>query len=417
MAVVEISRQVARRYLLGQQGLWPGRRWVGKAGAATALITLGAVQMDPVMIVARSHDLVLWSRVANYSPAQLAQLLYQDRSFFDYGGHLDIYPITELPYWRLHMQRRRNDPKQAAFAADNVALLDAVRAAVRDRGPIANRDLRGTRQGQSYRGRTATSVALYHLWLIGELMTDHRVGFERHYDLFERLAPPHLQYAASECATEQFFRDQKVAQGNLFTVSEFANSLAYRLHRRVDRATARQDLSALLAAGQIVEVKIADLREPYYLATSALPTLLTLVDGNLPVPWQPCGSTTEEEVIFLSPLDNLLERKRTEALFDFTYLWEIYKPAAKRRWGAYTLPILYGDQLVARIDLQLDRQTHTLITHGFWLQEPTQPDQQFAAALARGLIAFAQFHQAETIDLNTLQPATLRRALQGLIAL
>ena len=93
-----ISRQGARRYLLGQQGLWPGRRWQGRAGTIAARHKLGAVQMDPLTIVARSHDLVLWSRVADYEPQDLDDLLYRERAFFDYGGHLDIYPMEELPY-------------------------------------------------------------------------------------------------------------------------------------------------------------------------------------------------------------------------------------------------------------------------------------------------------------------------------
>lgn len=107
VAPLTISPDIARRYLLGRQGLWPGRRWAGKEGAAEAVRALEAVQVDPMTVVARSHDLVLWSRVEGYDPAHLDELLYRDRAFFDYGGHLDIYPIEELPYWRLHMRRRR----------------------------------------------------------------------------------------------------------------------------------------------------------------------------------------------------------------------------------------------------------------------------------------------------------------------
>jgi len=103
--------------------------------------------------------------VASYQPAFLDALLYQDRAFFDYGGHLDIHPMDELSYWRLHMQRRLEHPRQATFAAENAALLDQVRETVRSRGPLRNRDLAGNARVVSYRGRKDTGLALYHLWL------------------------------------------------------------------------------------------------------------------------------------------------------------------------------------------------------------------------------------------------------------
>ena len=108
MALRSISPTVVRRYLLGRQGPWPGRRWAGKDGTAHALRYLESVQVDPMTVVARSHDIVLWSRVAGYRPEYLQQVLYHDRLFFDYGGGLFIYPMDELPFWRLHMRRRES---------------------------------------------------------------------------------------------------------------------------------------------------------------------------------------------------------------------------------------------------------------------------------------------------------------------
>src|SRR5688572_20155609 len=96
-----LTMATVRRFVLGRQGLWPGRRWAGKQGTAAALRACEAVQMDPLNVVARSHDIVLWSRVLDYRPEFLDQLLYADRAFFDYGGGLFIYPMRELPYWRL----------------------------------------------------------------------------------------------------------------------------------------------------------------------------------------------------------------------------------------------------------------------------------------------------------------------------
>jgi uncharacterized protein YcaQ len=115
--VLHISKEQARRYVLGRQGLWPGRRWVGKAGTADALQHVESVQIDPLNVVARSHDLTLWSRVANYQPGHLDSLLYEDRAFFDYGGTVMIYPMSELPYWRLIMRRRAEGKYWKEFAS------------------------------------------------------------------------------------------------------------------------------------------------------------------------------------------------------------------------------------------------------------------------------------------------------------
>lgn len=110
MPDLAIGRTTARRFILGRQGLWPGRRWQGLAGAAQALRAIEAAQVDPLVVIARNHDLILHSRVIDYQAEYLDQLLYRDRLFFDYGGAIFIYPMDELPYWRIAMQRKRQEP-------------------------------------------------------------------------------------------------------------------------------------------------------------------------------------------------------------------------------------------------------------------------------------------------------------------
>src|SRR5262249_22390245 len=100
-----IAAQTARRYVLGRQGLWPGRRWQGIEGTEAALRQMEAVQIDPIHVLARNHDLVLWSRVAGYAPELLEGLLYRERRFFDFGNILMIYPMEELAVWQAIMRR------------------------------------------------------------------------------------------------------------------------------------------------------------------------------------------------------------------------------------------------------------------------------------------------------------------------
>ena len=120
-----------------------------------------------------------------------------------------------------------------------------------------------------------------------------------------------------------------------------------------------------------------------------------------------------EEVTFLSPLDIVSARGRAKKLFDFEYIWEVYTPVHKRKWGYYVLPILYGDDLVARLDLKLDRTTMTLEIKGFWLEdEATCRDLDFANAFAKGLVRFAEFVQAKKVDMSALKPLGLKRYIQ-----
>src|SRR5512134_730946 len=136
--MITISGQTARRFVLGKQGLWPGRRWKGRKGAAQAIDACEAVQLDPLNVIARSQDLVLHSRVLDYKPDYLYQVAYRDREFFDYGGWLAMYPMPDLPYFRVHMQRRSLDKRVHGFVLANPDLFERVRTELRTRGPLGN---------------------------------------------------------------------------------------------------------------------------------------------------------------------------------------------------------------------------------------------------------------------------------------
>src|SRR5512138_3447215 len=160
-----ISRTTAQRYLLGRQGLWPGRRWQGAEGTAQAIRQCEAVQIDPLCVIARNHDLTLHSRVIDYQPEQLDRLLYTERAFFDYGGTIFIYPIEELPYWRIAMQRKGQEPRWAKFAQEHPGLIKEVKTTLHQRGPLSNRDFEGRAYGDNYRSGKDSGLAMYYLWL------------------------------------------------------------------------------------------------------------------------------------------------------------------------------------------------------------------------------------------------------------
>jgi uncharacterized protein YcaQ len=157
-----------------------------------------------------------------------------------------------------------------------------------------------------------------------------------------------------------------------------------------------------------------DVKTEYFVRTEDFPLLEQLDQGLIPDQWRPLETSTSEEVNFLAPLDIVSARGRALPLFGFDYLWEVYKPQEKRRWGYYTLPILYRDRLVARADLKLERGAKVLVVKGFWLEEHLVVDDAFLLALARGFQRFMQFVGALELDGTMLSPDLVRQSvLQG----
>src|SRR5262249_34775899 len=165
--MVTINSDIARRFILGKQGLWPGRRWRGIEGAEQAMHAMEYLQLDPLQIIARSQDIKLYSRVLDYTPGMWEDLAYQQRKFFDWGGWLAVRPMDELPHWRVVMRRERDgsgDPRIRRMADDYADAINEMRAILRERGTVSNRDFKmATRtRTQSYRGRKDSSLALYY---------------------------------------------------------------------------------------------------------------------------------------------------------------------------------------------------------------------------------------------------------------
>ena len=433
MSEQSISKQTARRYILGRQGLWPGRRWQGKEGVAAAIRQLEKVQVDTVAAVARNHDLVLWSRVDGYQTRHLEELMYQERRFFDWGGVLFIYPVEDMIYMRTLMLGRRAQERWVRHINRYAEAIELVRRELRERGPLGNRDFEGGKRiVGAYRSEKETGQALYCMWQLGELMTHSRRGFDRIYDFTDNVlgteiygpTPPvstqPLDISEEEIrAAERHLALKAMRDVGLGTFTEWGRRCIAPVRRAYNRSEARALFNQLVEEGEIEQVAVEGRKEPHYLPAVDLPLLDTLAAGEVPLEWRPLSSTTLEEANFIAPLDNLIwDRARAKALFDFDYKWEVYKPADQRQYGYYTMPILFGDRLVGRLNPKLDRKAKTLTIDGFWLEdEATAHDAQFAAALAAGLAHSAHFHEAATLRLSAIQPGELRSRVAQMLEL
>ncbi|GAB4431392.1 MAG: crosslink repair DNA glycosylase YcaQ [Anaerolineales bacterium] len=414
MKPTKISKQTHRRFIMGMQGLWPGRRYAGVDGTAAALRQMDALQLDPLNVIARSQDIAMYGRVLDYQPEHLHQAAYEERGFFDYGSTLFLYPISELPYWKLHMQRRKEQERWQRVFAEHPDTFEQVREALRINGPMSNRDFKGNKKlAYNYRGGKDTSVALYTLWLTGEVMIHHRTGFDRVYDLTERVAPAEFNHSAPEQEAEAFFARKTVSFLGILREKRWKTSFEYYIQRKLDAREAEAWLNKLYEQKIIAAVEIEGSKEKWIVLTENLPYLEALEAGDIPSAWTPLGPGTQDEVTFVAPLEIVSARGRAKQVFDFEYIWEVYKPVKARRWGYYVLPILYGDDLVARLDPKLDRKTMTLQINGFWLEEDAPVnDPAFADALGKGLACFAAFVEAKAVNLEAVQPKKLRSHLQ-----
>jgi uncharacterized protein YcaQ len=405
-----ISPEVQRRFVLGRQGLWPARRWRGVEGAVAALRECEAVQIDPLCVTARNHDLTLYSRVAEYRPEHLEEICWTRREAFDYGGCVFIYPMDELPHWRHAMRRHCLDGRWHEWSALHPDAIDRVRREITARGPLGNRDFDGTRRVNSYRGSKDTGVALYYLWICGELMTHHRVNFQRKFDLSERVAPARLLHTSNPAEAESHFARKGLAWPGIAALRHWKSWYGAFLRPEADESVVRERIGGMLDEGVICPVMVQGDREPKAVLAEDLPLLQAIAAGAVPDAWRPLSPEAPPEVNILAPLDIVSARGRARPLFSFEYVWEVYKPERDRRWGYYTQPILYGDRLVGRLDPRLDRRTRTLSVNGFWLEEHADPrDTTFGEALGLGLARFARFCGADQVDPAAILPARLRR--------
>jgi uncharacterized protein YcaQ len=411
--MLTIDIETARRFILGKQGLWPGRRWQGITGTEQAMRAMEYLQLDPLQALARSQDITLHSRVLDTAPGLWEEVAYEQRKFFDWGGWLATRPMDELPHWRVVMRREREgdpdcDPRIRKMGRDHAEAIDEMRTILGERGIVNNRDfeMASRTRTQSYRGRKDSALALYYLWRTGEVMTHHRENFERVYALTETVAPAHLIRESDEAEADRFLVHKEISFYDLSRVNRTSDAF----HRGAPFSKKKQLCEALLTDGDIIEVKIEGWKAVHYALGSDAEVLDDLSAGRVPQAWTPLETTTMEEVIFLAPLDPVSARGRAKVVFGFDYVWEVYKPEHQRKFGYYTMPILWGDRLVARFDSKLDRTTSTFVILGFWLEdEALGRDEAFAEALAGGFARFVTFLGASRLDAKAIHEPLLRR--------
>jgi uncharacterized protein len=376
-----ISRDVARRYLAIHHFLAPPRSLPsGPGGVLAAFDRLGSIQFDPIAIAGRNHDLVLLARVADYRREVTDRLLYEERSVFEtYNKGLSLVPTAELPWYRITWDRARLRHEGGAFD-EHAALVEELLGRISTKGPMSSTDVAPQPAIEWYwRPTNQVRALLEALAEAGILGVVRRDGNRRVYDLVERLFPADI--LAREVPPREAFRHKLLSRyrahgllgqsgsAELWLGTSPRVGAIYGLEGDVPvGAVGRKALHAeLVQAGALLPVTIEGVRGERYLPSEGTP-LLAQAEREVAA-GDPPGRAAPG-VAFLAPLDPLIwDREFLRILFDFDYVWEVYVPAAKRRWAYYVLPILFGDRLVGRIEPRIERKTNQLRIGGLWWED------------------------------------------------
>lgn len=353
-----LSAAEARRVTLAAQGLaraeqpaTPGTRHL-----QSVMRRLGVVQIDSVNVFARAHYVPLFSRLGPYDPAALDRLVFGRRGpYVEYLAHeASLIPITDWGLWRFRM-----DAMRASYGGDgswfenNAATVEWVRGELAARGPVRPAEIE-TDAHRSAKGPwwdwSAVKRAVEHLWLFGEVAIAGRRGFERRYALAADVIPAAV--LANPVPRDDAVRELVRRAARSYGVATAADLADY--YRLRDRPAVQAAIDDLTDAGELVPVRVAGWER-----------------GGRPIPaWlhrEARVPRRTDGVALLSPFDPLVwYRERAERMFGFDYRIEIYTPAAKRRYGYYSLPVLVDDAIVARVDLKADRPAGVLRVQSVW---------------------------------------------------
>jgi uncharacterized protein YcaQ len=385
-SAVEVSAETARRFLVARHALAPARALGGgPEGVVELLRRFGSIQYDPIAVAGRTHDLVLHARVAGYAPAWCDELYREQRIFEAYNKGLSLVPTEEFPWFRGILGR---GPERTI--AENAEVAERVLERVRADGPLSSRDFeRAHGEATDWFGaRTNVVRAVLEAYsALTVLGLARRDGTRRYYDLIERLLPADV--LAQEIPRLEQMRHKMLSRyrahgllgasgsGDVFGGLGTAKPDP-RLPGYPGRTALRNDL---VGGGEIVAVSVEGVRTTRYVVRDELELLVA--------PPEPPPS-----VAFLPPFDALVwDRLLLQSLFRFDYVWELFHPPEKRRWGWYVLPILFRDRFVGRIEPRIDRDAGRLEIIGSWWEDDFAPRRAegFVDAMREALRAYLDF--------------------------
>jgi uncharacterized protein len=378
-----VSNTDARRLFLDRHALGerPGHR-LSHAETLGIVRRLGFVQLDSINVVERAHHMILFSRASGYARELLSALHQEHGLLFEHVTHdASLLPMEYYPHWHLRFRAAKaklSDPNwQARFAGEAARAIARVRRRIRKEGALSARDFEDKGEG-SWWGWGPSKTALEYLWRAGELAVARRDGFEKIYDLAERIIPAGLREARpTRRQTVDWACREALARLGFATPSELANFFDL-----IELAEARDWAKAALRKKEIAEVAVTN-TDGSTRSALAFPSIEADIAALVPSP---------ASARFISPFDPVIrDRKRASRLFGFDYTIEVFVPEKKRRYGYYVLPILEGERFIGRADLKAHRAEGRIEVKGLWPEPGLRLDRRHRAGIDAALAELSRF--------------------------
>jgi uncharacterized protein len=392
---LHISREQARRFLAFYH--------FSPTDMAGTMERLATVQYDPLNPIGRNPDLVFQARVPGYQVDDWQKAAYDERLIYDaWDKQACLVPVSDWPMRALIREKYQPYHDREILQAE-AEVAHGILETIDAKGPLSSLEFEDRQRvdaNHSWYGQTRTRRIMRSLWACGLLVTHHRKSGRHYYERPERVIPSEHFQRTPLLDGEEYHRwimtrrqqsmglFPKTAEGAIWSScgSSAENKLA---------------IAQLVEEGVLTPVHVGEKKLPYYMLTSTL----DLLDVSLPAP----------RMILLGPLDSMLwDRKTLRYIFDYDYVWEVYKPEKLRRWGYYVLPVFYGDRFVARVDSRLEKGVWTIAR--WWWEDDVIVDAVMVDALRDALERFMYYLRADGVKVGEGVDERVREAVTGIAA-
>lgn len=398
MIKIKITKDLARlrRIALASQGLLQAQPFGrGTVGARKAIAHIGYVQLDTISVVERAHHHVLYSRVPFFKPDMTNQML-RNGDIFEYWAHAAAFlPIDDFRFSLPYKHAIKNGQTHW-YKNPNKKLMKELLARIRSEGPIRSRDLESNKAGRAgWWDWKPAKKALEQLYMEGELMVCDREGFQKTYDLTERVLPSHVN---SKMPSITEFAAHIVEQQLRCHGFVSIKGLTYLRRNAKLRSAVKTLVNEGLAQGELEQIQLQT-GEVFIIKAGAFEQALPRLANRL---------------LILSPFDNcVIQRERLKALFQYDYQIECYVPEAKRQYGYFCLPLLYRDEFVGRMDCKAHRKENHLEIKSLYFEGENTEEDSLITAFVSAVKLFCTFQNCESVSLKNLYPKALAQRLRG----
>ena len=380
-----ISNESARNFLVNYQYLNNAENIKGYEGAKRFMKRVRLIQFDPLNVVGRNPDLVLQSRVGDYRPEILEDLLYNERFLID-GMDKVLSIILQEDYPKMSRVRKEFAEVLKGILAyrgslEALDLLDEIKDYIRENGPQpANKiDIGGRAKEGSWGHKKLSSAALDYLFNTGELGISSKIKTQKVYDLNENLLADDILNAADPFDNENDFLRWYIKRriGSIGMVWN-KNTGAWVGNFIQNQNPRTEIIRELVEEGELLELCVEGTKEPFYIRKEDEEYLESSSDNNV--------------AKFIAPLDNFIwDRGMIEELFGFKYSWEVYTPVAKRKYGYYVLPVLYKKKFVARFEPEKNRGKEPLKIKNWWWEDGVKVTDDMLYAIREAFERFSHY--------------------------